>query len=208
MKQAVMWREIHEKEKRSLTKWLVRTNIFWVLISLFLYQGWAYVHRVDPEVFGLKNQIKEYKVRDEIFNILRVKGVSLSQGIDIANALIVHCRENKIPLELGLGIMKQESQFYVNAISNRKARGLMQLMPDTFDSYNKNLRLGLTRQAIFDPIINIKIATRHLKDIFDEQKSKKEEEAWRKALVAYSGGAKDYAKTVIRSSEEYKEKLK
>lgn len=189
METAVIWGETHQKVKKNLTKWLVLTNFSWIIISLFLYQGWLKVEKGDPGVFAIKQQIKEYRARDEIFNILRVKGVSLSQGIDIANALIVHARENKIPLELGLGIMKQESEFYINAISNREAKGLMQLMPDTFDSYNKNLNMGLTKHAIFDPIVNIRIAMLHLKDIYEEMKvlKKKEDEVWPGVLNAYSG---------------------
>jgi soluble lytic murein transglycosylase-like protein len=168
------------------------------------------VENVDPEIFGLKNQVKEYHVRDEIFNILRVKGISLSQGTDIANALIVHCRENKIPLELGLGIMKQESQFHINAISNRKAKGLMQLMPETFDSYNKAFKMGLSKQAIFDPIVNIRIAMLHLKDIYVETEPlmDKKSEVWPNVLKVYSGGAHNYAEIVMVSSEEFKEKIK
>lgn len=218
MKQAVIWTKTHEKVKRNLRKWLIFTNLFWIIISLFLYQGWVRINEIDPEVSSLKNQIKEYRGRDEIFNILRVKGISLSQGIDIANALIIHSRENKIPLELGLAIMKKESRFYINAISDKNAKGLMQLMPETFDSYNKAFNMGLSRQAIFDPIVNIRIAFLHLKDIYEEVSKKTIKksysgatdysEVWPVALNAYSGGAINYAKTVMASSEEFREKLK
>jgi soluble lytic murein transglycosylase-like protein len=210
MKQPVIWTKTHEKVRRNLRKWLIFTNLFWIIISMFLYVSWTSVNQIDPEVSGLKNQAMEYKARDEVFNILRVKGLSLSQGMDIANALIVHARENKIPLEVGLGVMKQESRFYVDAVSSKKAKGLMQLMQNTYDSYNEAFKMGLSKQAIFDPIVNIRIAMLHLKDIYAETEplTKNKSEVWPKVLKAYSGGAHNYAKIVMASSKEFEEKLK
>lgn len=218
MKQPVIWTKTHEKVKRNLRKWLIFTNLFWIIISLFLCLGWTHVNQIDPEVSGLKQEVREYKARDEIFSILRVKGLSLSQGMDIANALIIHARENKVPLEVALGIMKQESKFEVDAVSNKGARGLMQLLVKTFDSYNEAFKMGLTKQAIYDPIVNVRISMLHLKDIYEEvaKKTKKKSysgaidysEVWPAVLNAYSGGAKNYAKIVMASSEEFKEKLR
>ncbi len=78
----------------------------------------------------------------------------------------------------------------------------MQLMPKTFDDYNKAFKMGLGRQAAFDPVTNIKIALLHLKDLINENKTLEG------ALQSYSGGEKGYGKSVIKSSEELKEKLK
>lgn len=209
-KSPVMLRRTHEADKKRWSRWLLFTNLFWVVISVFLYQGWIATNKSDPQIFSLKEQVKDYKVRDEIFNVLRSRGVSLSQGIDIANSLMVHSKKNGIPLELGLAIMKKESGFAVNAISDAKAMGLMQLMPQTFDDYNKNLKLGLSRSAVYDPIINIMISMLHLKDLIEENKgkAKTDDELWKRVLTAYSGGARDYPQTVRRFQREYENKFR
>jgi soluble lytic murein transglycosylase-like protein len=207
--QPVIWTKTHEKVTRNLRKWLIFTNLFWIIISVFFYLGWTHIDKVDPEALNLKNQVKEYKARDEVFNILRVKGYSLSQGMDIANALIFHARENKVPLGVGLGIMKQESRFYIGAVSNKGAKGLMQIMEGTFDSYNEAFKMGLSKQAIFDPIVNIRISMLHLRDIYGEVEpvTKRKSDIWPGVLKAYSGNAKNYSKIVLASSEEFEERL-
>lgn len=202
MDSPVIWTSIHQKQKRRLYKWLIITNLFFFLLCTFLYLRWFDSLRIHTENLVLAQRLKEYRARDEIFNILRPKGMSLAQGIDVANALILHSKENNIPLELSIKIMGKESEYHVNAISNKGAAGLMQLMPKTFDDYNEAFKMGLGKQAIFDPIINIRIALLHLKDLIKENKTLEE------ALQRYSGGAEGYGKSVIKGSEELKGKLK
>ena len=170
---------------------------------------WIKVTHKDVQIVKLTEKNDEYKLRHEILNVLKLKGLSLGQGIDIADILIKQSKELDILVQLCLAVMGKESEFYPNAKSWAGAMGLMQLMPATFDNYNKALKLGLGRQAAFDPIINVKIATHYLKDLLTEYKPKvkTETELWKKVLQVYSGGANGYAEKVKKMEKEYDKKL-
>lgn len=206
----VMWRGTHVKELRRLKKSLIWSNFILFLLSAFMFFGWFGASRPPAEQNNLKQQVSYYKTKIEILSILRTKGISLSQGLDIADSLIIQSRKNGVPLELGIAIMQRESEYSVIAISNAKAIGLMQIMPKTFDDYNKNLHLGFSRSAAFDPVINIQISMLHLKDLIAENrpKAKSENELWKRVLNAYSSNAKGYPEAIRKSQKELEGRFK
>ena len=206
-KTPVIWRETYERDR---IKWHRRCTLI-VLASLLILTSSFYYFQQEALLAQKSNLLQgvvdDYKIKFEILNLLRTKGIGLGQGLDIANIAVVQCKKLKLPLPLVLAIMGKESEFLPHAISNKGARGLMQLIPATFDLYVKKLNLEVSQSAIFDPIVNILVATHYLKDLYDEyrQKTKTEDEAWKLALSCYNSGPlggiqKNYVKDINKLS--------
>jgi hypothetical protein len=204
----IMWRSDHEKLMKRTTRWLYACFIMMIICGGLIYLGWSRSGLISDQAFSMRKEIDAYHSYKQILLILRPKGITLSQGLDIADSLTMHSRKNGVPLSLGLAIMAQESGFNVDALSRKKAMGLMQLMPDTFDAYNKNLKLGFGKAAILDPVTNIMIACLHLKDLIAEAKAKKEDDRWKEVLRAYSGNARGYPETVMKLQKEFERKFR
>ncbi|RZD16622.1 MAG: lytic transglycosylase domain-containing protein [Candidatus Acididesulfobacter guangdongensis] len=64
----------------------------------------------------------------------------------IINAVVESSREFNIPTGLILSVMREESDFNINAVSPKGAVGLMQLMPSTAESIGVNP---------YDPVQNV-----------------------------------------------------
>ena len=78
-----------------------------------------------------------------------------------------------------LSIIREESRFNTRAVSPVGALGLMQLMPDTANWLNKD---RISKEVIFDPVLNIKLGIFYLKFLderFDFNAA---------VLSAYNGG--------------------
>ena len=109
-------------------------------------------------------------------------------------------------------VVKVESNYNPKAVSTAGAIGLMQLMPKTAEDY------GVTsREALFDPEINVKTGTRHLKRLLKKYKNIS------RALEAYNAGegatkafrksgayleTRKYVVRVIRYYQKYKQRYK
>lgn len=82
-----------------------------------------------------------------------------------------------------LSVMREESRFDVNAKSVAGARGLMQMMPQTALRLEKELGLGIKREAqMHDATISIHLGAYYLKSLFAEFKSLPH------VLAAYNAG--------------------
>ncbi len=94
-----------------------------------------------------------------------------------------YCKEYNIPQDLVYAVILNESNFDSKAESAAGAKGLMQLMPDTYEWVSKNLlKEPEPTGDIFDPETNIKYGTyylRYLKDRFDN---------WETVIAAYNAG--------------------
>ena len=213
-KSPVIWREIYERDKKKwFQKWVITVLVaFITLIGSFCYfQEEAFLARKSNVLQGV---VDDYKIKFEILDLLRTKGISLNQGLDIANMTVIQSKQLGLPLPLVLAIMGKESEYLPHAISNKGAKGLMQLIPATFDLYIKKLNLGVTQSAIFDPIVNVLVATHYLKDLYDKYKgeTKTEDEAWKLALSCYNSGPlggiqKNYIKDVNKLSLQIDRRL-
>jgi soluble lytic murein transglycosylase-like protein len=66
---------------------------------------------------------QEYRTKDRLYGILRSKGYSLGQGIDIVEAIVRKSKELELPLSLIMAVIDRESEFYPNARSHMGAQG-------------------------------------------------------------------------------------
>jgi soluble lytic murein transglycosylase-like protein len=168
----------------------------------------------EQKIAGQAPVIENYKLKGAIHEILKHKGISLGQGMDIAQVVVTQCKELDLPPGLVLAVMKNESEFHTNARSNKGAMGIMQIMPATWDMYVKKLGLGVSMQAAWDPLVNIKVATHYLKDLYDSYKTKSrpEAEVWKLTLSAYNSGPNGgiqykYVKDVTTVQKEMNKKI-
>jgi len=71
-------------------------------------------------------------------------------------------KRQKLDPALALAIASVESNFNPAAISNKGARGVMQIMPSTAE-----LTLGINANELFNPSVNIKAGIRFFKQLLD-----------------------------------------
>ncbi len=167
-----------------------------------------------PTFSDLRPYLEEYRIKDRLYEILRTKGYSLGQGIDIVEATIKKSRELGLPLPLIMAVIHQESEFYPHARSDKGAQGLMQIMPEKWDEYVAKLHLKVDRRAITDPQMNISIGSQILKDLYDRYAHIKDKKLrMAKVLTDYNNGEAatnpnlEYAVQVSRREMEYESKL-
>ena len=158
--------------------------------------------------------VEEYRTKDKLYGILRTKGYSLGQGLDIVEAIAKKSKELELPLSLIMAVIHQESEFYPNARSYKGAYGLMQIMPFKWDEYVLKLNLKVDRRAMTDPIMNITVGCEILKDLYDRYEQVKDHKVrMAKALTDYNNGENainpdpKYAVQVNRKKDEYEKKL-
>ena len=96
-----------------------------------------------------------------------------------------YSKEYNIPEDLIYATIKVESSFDPEAISRSGARGLMQLMPATFEWLTSDEHLGehLTPNMLYDPETNIRYGVYYLKYLLT-----KFDYNWDLVSAAYNGG--------------------
>jgi soluble lytic murein transglycosylase len=83
---------------------------------------------------------------------------------------------------LAYAVMRSESAFLPSAVSPVGARGLMQLMPETAAAVLHEKKIDPER--LYNPELNIRLGTRHLKDLLDQYKGDKIA-----VIASYNAGA-------------------
>ena len=79
-------------------------------------------------------------------------------------------------------VIQTESSFRANAVSPSGARGLMQMLPSTYEEECLETGASFDPEALFDPSVNIPVCTRYLRKLHDIVGS------WDWAHVAYYAG--------------------
>jgi len=198
-------------------KWVIRfilVNFFYIIAIIGLLMVIAEEKKTFPSFSDLKGPLEEYRIKDKLYGILRTKGYSLGQGLDIVEATIKKSRELGLPLALIMAVIHEESEFYPNARSDKGAQGLMQIMPDKWDEYIVKLNLKVDRRAITDPLMNIMIGSHILKDLYDRYAHVQDlQTRMAKVLTDYNNGESavnpnlEYATQVGRREIEYEKRL-
>jgi len=178
------------------------THLFYLTIIVSL--GWSlfYDARIKEAFILQRQEFEELKTKETIYSIVRSKGVSLSQGLDIAEVTIQQSKKLNLPVSLILAVMRKESTFTPFALSSQNAMGIMQIHPVTWDWFVKKLDLKLSVHAAFDPVTNITMATHILKDLYEYYRISvtSESAAWESALSAYYAGLTSLSQTGITKS--------
>jgi soluble lytic murein transglycosylase-like protein len=198
-------------------KWVIRfvlVNVFYIVAIIGLLMVIAEEKKPFPSFSDLRQPLEEYRTKDRLYGILRTKGYSLGQGLDIVEATVKKSRELGLPLPLIMAVIHEESEFYPNARSDKGAQGLMQIMPDKWDEYVVKLNLRVDRRAIIDPLMNISVGSHILKDLYDQYAHIKDHKTrMTKVLTDYNNGESatnpnlEYATQVSRREIEYEKKL-
>ena len=102
-----------------------------------------------------------------------------------------YAKEYNIPEDVIYATIKVESNFDPEAISVAGARGLMQMLPSTFEwlTGDEHLSENLTPNLLYDPEVNIRYGTYYLKYLYT-----KFDYNWDTACAAYNGGEGNVAK--------------
>ena len=90
--------------------------------------------------------------------------------------------EFDVPVAMILAVIRSESDFHHDATSPVGAKGLMQLMPQTFSWLCDELQEPLGAEKITDPETNVRFGTYYLSYLLKKFGS------WRVALAAYNAG--------------------
>ena len=198
-------------------KWILRftlANLIYLLVIAGLSMVIIEEKKTIPSFSDTMQMIEEYRVKDKLYGILRTKGYSLGQGLDIVEAIVKKSKELELPLPLIMAVIHQESEFYPNARSSKGAQGLMQIMPFKWDAYVVKLNLNVDRRAMTDPLMNITVGCEILKDFYNQYTHITDYKVrMSKTLTDYNNGENatnpnlDYAVQVNRKQDEYEKKL-
>ena len=220
-KSPIIWRTLYEESKKKWKVSLILVNLFYLTAILFLGLTLIQDKKTKESLAIQKEELDTLKIKENIYSVLRNRGVSLSQGLDIAEVTIRQSRKLNLSMSLILAVMKKESLFSPHALSSQNAMGLMQVHPITWQEYIDKLNLKVSAHAAFDPVTNIIVATHVLRDLYEYYKKtmKSEEEIWKSVLSAYYAGINSFSQTgmteshikyvadVNRFKEEFDEKL-
>lgn len=90
--------------------------------------------------------------------------------------------EFNVPASVIYAVIKCESDFDPHAVSRAGAKGLMQLMPDTFSWAAKKAAVNYTAEQIFEPEANIHIGVYYLSWL------RQRFDTWKLVYAAYNAG--------------------
>ena len=210
----VVLKETFVQARRRGIFLFILMNLAYVIAIIGLSMVITKEKKTISSFYYMEPIIDEYRTKDKLYGILRTKGYSLGQGLDIVEAIVKRSKELGLPLALIMAVIEQESEFYPNARSDKGAQGLMQIMPLKWDEYVAKLKLEVDRRAITDPFMNITVGCQILKDLYDGYQDIKDNKVRMvKALIDYNNGEQStdpnlkYPVEVSQKQDEYQKKL-
>jgi soluble lytic murein transglycosylase-like protein len=210
----VVLKETFIKVRRKWIFCLILINLVYIVAIAGLSSIITHEKKIILSLPEAMQALEDYRTKDRLYGILRTKGYSLGQGIDIVEAITRKTKELDLPVALIMAVIDQESEFYPNARSNQGAQGLMQIMPVKWDEYVSKLRLEVDRRAITDPFMNITVGCHILKDLYVQNDQIKDQRARiAKTLTDYNNGLNaakpnlNYALQVHRKQDHYEKIL-
>lgn len=104
----------------------------------------------------------------EIFRLIlrNTNSFKPAQAYSLAKVIYDECYQRGMDPSIVLGVIMVESRFRPDAISNKGAMGLMQLMPDTglYVAEREGIEI-LTSKELYDPEINVRLGIAYLSDL-------------------------------------------
>jgi soluble lytic murein transglycosylase-like protein len=155
----------------------------------------------------VKGHVIDMRAKLKLLEIIRTKPMSIGHALEVADVVFEESKHREIPISMVLAIINQESSFRNSAVSERGARGLMQLMPVTWNKYMDDPKLKNEIGNSHIPTLNIRAGMAYLGDLIKKEKD------WDKVLSIYISGNRDiasnqvYIKQVFNKAKEYSEEL-
>jgi len=211
----VILKEEHEEAIRKIKKRSFKIHVleisFALLLSLFLMCGKA-VLKIEKDLAKhsyevVRGHVVEMRAKLRLLEILRTKPISISHALEVADVVFEESNKREIPISMVLAIIDQESSYRNSVISEKGARGLMQLMPGTWNKYVEDPKLKKEIGNSHIPALNIRAGMAYLGDLIEKEKD------WNKVLSIYVSGNRDiasnrvYIKQVFKKEKEYSEEL-
>lgn len=141
----------------------------------------------------VKTHLVDLQSRYILLEVLRNKPLTIGQALDVADVVMT---QEEVPVSLVLGLIDVESGFNPNAVSDRGAKGLIQVK-----AINHRSLL-----SIHDPVVNLTAGLKYLYSM------KESYGTWEEALRVYNEGPKNvdnkaldpYVWLVMARSEKYR----
>src|SRR4030042_2299398 len=113
-------------KKRWMIGFILANLCYLMIIALM---GWSFSQdRKAREFFILQGEeLDTLKTKERLYAILRNKGVSLSQGLDIAEVTMRQSRKLDLSMSLILAVLQKESKFIPYALSSETGVGLLRV---------------------------------------------------------------------------------
>ena len=211
----VILKEAHEEAIRKIKKRSFKIHVlgicFTLLLSLFLMCA-EVILKIEKDLAKhsyevVKGHVIEIKAKLKLLEILRTKPISIGHALEIADVVFEESKHREIPISMALAIINQESSYRNSAVSEKGARGLMQLMPVIWNQYIDNAELKKEMGNSHIPTLNIRAGMAYLGDLIKKEKD------WNKVLSIYASGNRDiesnqvYISQVFYKAKEYSEEL-
>jgi hypothetical protein len=212
---AVVLKEVHEEAIRKIKKRSFKIHIlgicFTFLLSLFLMCG-KVILKIEKDLAKqsyevVKGHVIDMRAKLKLLEILKTKPISIGHALEVTDVVFEESKNREIPISMVLAIINQESSFRNSIVSKKGARGLMQLMPGTWNKYMDDAELKKEIVNSHIPTLNIRAGMAYLGDLIKNEKD------WNKVLSIYVSGNKDiasnqvYIKQVFNKAKEYSEEL-
>jgi len=211
----VILKEAHEEAIRKIKKRSFKIHIlgisFTFLLSLFLMCR-EVILKIEKDLAKqsykvVKGHVIEIKAKLKLLEIMRTKPISIGHALEVADVVFGESKHREIPISMVLAIINQESSYRNSVVSEKGARGLMQLMPGTWNQYMDDPELKKEIGNNHIPTLNIRAGMAYLGDLIKKEKD------WNKVLSVYVSGNRDiasnqvYIRQVFNKAKEYSEEL-
>ena len=168
-------------------RFLAKTLLFILIFSLSFYFSESF--NDSPYSQFQRRQ----KAIEEITAVLETQGTELKNVKlkDLATVIYEEATRYNHDPKLILALIATESSFKNASVSERGAKGLMQLMPDVAEGIAQELGIEWTGDHnLFDPVINVKLGIYYLSRLTDDFKNPG------LALTAYNYGP-SYTRSLV-----------
>ena len=200
------------------SKYLLVINAVVISLSL-LITGYSYVRpfNMGKNVIEFSDDLLEmyseffseerYKLESEVFELVLRNSNKFTprEALDLAKLIVEESESYGIDPLLVVAVIKVESEFKPKALSQKGARGLMQVMPAT--GKHTALKAGIEyygKESLFNPHTNVRLGIRYLSTLLIRYKNIST------ALAAYNMGPnKPVLKTrdMVKSPPRYVKKV-
>jgi len=190
---------------RRRNYWHGSLHIIWAaLLAFSIFLPYHFKHERDHfklERDRLQEEYSSINSRDRMLQALKARPLTIGQAMEITDAVV---EQNKVPAEVILAVMQQESEFNPKAVSRKGAGGLMQVMPVTWRVYSP----GSPKNGK-DPVQNVRVGILYLGDLFDQYHD------WKAVFRAYYAGPQNnhnkrydwYANAILKKAGDYRREM-